>query len=152
MMIYRYIIPGPAVPQGRPRFSTAGGWPRAYDPPKSREYKELVRSYIMQQRRAALKSKAMSWNDMLILGPVSVTITEHRKIPKAWSKKKKRDALDGKIRPVQKPDIDNIAKAILDAVKGQIWADDAQVIALTASKRYSDDPRVEIEIEELEAS
>ena len=33
------VIPGEAVPQGRPRF----GRGRTYDPPKSREYKEYVR-------------------------------------------------------------------------------------------------------------
>lgn len=33
------VIPGEAVPQGRPRF----GRGRTYDPPKSRKYKEYVR-------------------------------------------------------------------------------------------------------------
>ena len=38
-MAYDLVIPGEAVPQGRPRF----GHGRTYDPPKSRRYKEYVR-------------------------------------------------------------------------------------------------------------
>lgn len=38
-MAYDLVIPGEAVPQGRPRF----GHGRTYDPPKSRKYKEYVR-------------------------------------------------------------------------------------------------------------
>lgn len=36
-----------------------------------------------------------------------------------------------------KPDVDNYAKAILDACNGHIWIDDEQVIALRAEKRWA---------------
>jgi Holliday junction resolvase RusA-like endonuclease len=47
-----------------------------------------------------------------------------------------------------RPDIDNYAKAILDALNGVMWADDGQIVQLTASKSYGE-PRVEIEIQEV---
>lgn len=39
----KFTIYGEPVAQGRPRFSTAGGYPRAYDPAKSRDYKDYIR-------------------------------------------------------------------------------------------------------------
>ena len=39
-------IPGEPVSQGRPRFSTHGGFPRAYDPKKSKEGKQSVRFFV----------------------------------------------------------------------------------------------------------
>lgn len=35
-----------------------------------------------------------------------------------------------------KPDIENLVKALLDALTGVCWQDDAQVVLLWASKRY----------------
>ena len=149
-MTYRFTIPGPAVPQGRPRITTVNGYPRAFDPPKSKAYKEFVRHCVMEQWRDRLKKCASNLQNILLFGPISVVITEYREVPKAWSKKKRRMAIEGKLLPTKKADIDNVAKAILDAVKGQVWVDDAQVVDLAASKRYSDNPRVELEVTELE--
>ena len=39
-----FTIPGDPVPQGRPRFSTHGGFARAYDPKKSRDGKSVVKA------------------------------------------------------------------------------------------------------------
>jgi len=55
----------------------------------------------------------------------------------------------GELRPVTKPDTDNYIKAIKDALKSVIWKDDSQVVELHASKYYSQNPRIEIEIKEL---
>jgi Holliday junction resolvase RusA-like endonuclease len=46
--------------------------------------------------------------------------------------------------PKVKPDLDNVAKAVLDAINGIVYVDDAQVINLVATKRYATDPRVEV--------
>jgi Holliday junction resolvase RusA-like endonuclease len=37
----------------------------------------------------------------------------------------------------KKPDIDNLTKAILDALNGIAWNDDAQVAQITAKKVWS---------------
>ena len=37
-----FTIPGEPTAQGRPRFSTHGGFVKAYDPEKSRNYKAYV--------------------------------------------------------------------------------------------------------------
>lgn len=46
---------------------------------------------------------------------------------------------DAPRRPTRKPDIDNLVKAVLDALRGIAWTDDCQVVTLTTSKRWADD-------------
>lgn len=51
--------------------------------------------------------------------------------------------------PTKKPDIDNIAKSILDALNKLAYRDDTQVVTLHMEKHYAENPRVEVEIEEI---
>lgn len=50
-------------------------------------------------------------------------------------------------------DVDNFAKACLDALNGRLWVDDKQIEELTISKRWADEPGVEgyfeVTIEEI---
>ena len=69
--------------------------------------------------------------------------------PKSVSKKKRTEMLDGKILPAKKPDIDNVVKAVLDALNGVAYRDDTQVIELHVRKSYSEKPRVEVSIETI---
>lgn len=51
---------------------------------------------------------------------------------------------------ISKPDIDNLAKAALDALtEAGVWADDAQVASLICEKRHSNHPRVVVQIESM---
>ncbi|MGL6099480.1 MAG: RusA family crossover junction endodeoxyribonuclease [Fusobacteriaceae bacterium] len=50
------------------------------------------------------------------------------------------------IRPIVKPDVDNVSKTYLDMSSGNIFLDDALVTELLIQKRYSIKPRVEISI------
>ena len=43
----------------------------------------------------------------------------------------------GKLLPTKKPDVDNVAKSVLDALNGVAWLDDSQVVRLEISKSYS---------------
>lgn len=69
-------------------------------------------------------------------------------VPASWSKVKQARALQGLVRPGTKPDIDNVAKAIFDAINGVVWIDDVQVVTLYAEKRYSDRPGVTVRVRE----
>ena len=57
--------------------------------------------------------------------------------------------LRGCIFPSKKPDADNIAKIVLDALNGVAYEDDSQVINLSVQKRYSEEARVFVHIEEF---
>jgi Holliday junction resolvase RusA-like endonuclease len=87
--------------------------------------------------------------DKPLEGALSVKIMCFRSIPKSFSKKKTEQAKNGELLPTSKPDVDNYAKGIKDALKGVIWKDDSQVTTLTVSKRYSDVPRIQVEIQEV---
>lgn len=39
--------------------------------------------------------------------------------------------------PTTRPDVENLIKGLLDAWNGVLYADDAQVVALTATKAYA---------------
>ena len=53
---------------------------------------------------------------------------------------------------IKKADLDNLIKSLFDSIsKAEIvWSDDNIVCDLRARKLYSPNPRIEIEIEELE--
>jgi crossover junction endodeoxyribonuclease RusA len=76
-------------------------------------------------------------------GPVRVRIVFNRSRPK--SKRKKA------MYAATRPDIDKLARAVLDAMTGIVFIDDAQVAGLIAEKRYADRASVEITVEEIEA-
>ena len=51
--------------------------------------------------------------------------------------------------PTVKPDIDKLARSVLDALTGVCWQDDAQVCDLILSKRYSDTPGLTVTVSRL---
>ena len=67
-------------------------------------------------------------------------------IPASWSQKRRQQAIDGTVRPTGRPDLDNVAKAILDGCNGVVWRDDVLVVDLSVSKRYAATPCVLVEI------
>lgn len=53
--------------------------------------------------------------------------------------------------PTIKPDTSNYIKSFEDALNGIVWKDDSQITDIHAYKRYSENPRIELEIEEIES-
>ena len=49
----------------------------------------------------------------------------------------------------KRPDCDNLAKSILDALNGIAYDDDSQICSLSVFKFYGDEPRVEISLGEI---
>lgn len=128
-------IPGEPCAQGRPRFSTAGGFVKAYDPDKSRNYKAYVKMCAiksMQEQGWTLTEKALS-----------IEIRAFMSIPSSKSKKFKQAAIVGIERPTKKPDVDNVFKILTDALSGIAYKDDKQIVAATVNKWYAEVPRVE---------
>lgn len=131
----KIIIEGKPEPQLRPRISGN----RMYDPKKTSDYKKYVRLSARQQYKGEPLKKALT-----------VEMDIYREIPKSTSNKRRLMKNEKAIRPIVKPDVDNYTKGILDALNGIIYKDDSQVVDLTARKYYSDNPRVEVEIIEVE--
>ena len=71
-------------------------------------------------------------------------------VPASKSKKWKAAALAGAIRPTSKPDIDNVIKSSFDGLNLVVWVDDSQVVELKTAKWYSDAPRLEMWVREVQ--
>ncbi|MFQ5483042.1 MAG: RusA family crossover junction endodeoxyribonuclease [Nitrospinaceae bacterium] len=67
-------------------------------------------------------------------------------IPASWPEWKREAALEGRIEPTGKPDLDNLVKNVKDALNNIVWIDDAQVVREIGLKQYSEHPMVRIEV------
>jgi len=54
--------------------------------------------------------------------------------------------------PTVRPDIDKLARGVLDSLKGKLYIDDSQIVRVEVCKYYDDVPRVEITVREIQAS
>lgn len=82
--------------------------------------------------------------------PLLVTITAYFPIPSKATKAERAMILSGGGHVTSKPDADNIAKIILDALNGIAYEDDAQVEELTVRRRYAAEPCVRVTIETIQ--
>jgi Holliday junction resolvase RusA-like endonuclease len=134
--VIAFEIPGPPVGKGRPRAFRMGNNVRMHTPEKTASYESMVK---LAAHRAMKGAALLSF-------PVALSLVVLCPIPKSWSKRRQEAALAGTERPTTKPDADNVAKAIADACNGVVWVDDAQVVELSVSKRYSATPGVMVEV------
>ena len=82
--------------------------------------------------------------ESLIYTPCSVKYDAYFKTPSIFNSKEKMLAELGMIRPLSKPDFDNVEKKYSDMYTGNIWIDDSIVIESNFNKYYSELPRIEI--------
>lgn len=137
----RIVVSGEPAPNLRTRSASylIGGEIHShhYLPAKTRSERQVI-------RQAA--SFAMEGRELLV-GAVDFRATFYRSVPQSWTRRAREAALAGEILPTSKPDVGNLL-AMMDALKGIVWRDDAQVSDLHCFKRYSAFPRTVIEIRE----
>jgi Holliday junction resolvase RusA-like endonuclease len=129
-----FFAPGDPKGQPRPRAFSRGGHARVFDPGTAEGWKSAV--------AVAAKPHIPA---QPIAGAVYVTLDFYFRRPKSHYRTGKRA---GELRDdapevfLSKPDADNLAKAVLDAMTTiGFWKDDAQVWNLSVSKRYDRDGR-----------
>lgn len=132
----KFEILGKPVAKARPRLSSRG---YAYTPQKTVNYENLVR-YTFQSEYP---------NHKPFEGYVEASITAIFEIPKSYSKKKTKELLKTHNNYNHKPDLDNIAKIILDSLNGIAYRDDSQVTILHLNKEYGEMAKVKIELKEV---
>lgn len=138
-MTVSFIIPGPPVGKGRPRFNRTTG--RAYTPEKTASYENLVRMAFCQAY-----PQWMVWSKDRAL---RMEIAAYYPPPSSISKKKREAMLNGKIKYTKKSDVDNILKAVADALNGVAYADDSSIAEVHVWKYYGEPARAEVTIEPL---
>lgn len=125
------------VPKGRPRFSKVGGFMRSYTPKKTSDYETEVRT----QAQAVMTREPLET-------PLAVYLYFRLPIPRSHPKKRQEACLNGSERPIKKPDIDNLAKSVLDGLNGVVWHDDSQIVSLHLTKVYARNPGIDLLIRE----
>lgn len=134
----KFTVLGDPKGKQRPRVVNRGGYARAYTPQQTVVYENLVR-YSYQEQVGMKKLKA----------PISAKIIGYFAIPKSISKKKHDIMSAQSTLYTKKVDCDNLAKIILDALNDIAYDDDAGVSVLEVEKYYSDNPRVEVTLQEV---
>jgi Holliday junction resolvase RusA-like endonuclease len=109
-----------------------------YTPKRTESYEALVKLAAAE----AMASRPM------FSGPVRVRIGVMCTIPMSYSRRDREAALHGRTRPTTKPDIDNVVKAVFDAMNGIVFPDDRAVVSVHAWKQFAANPRVMVEVAE----
>ena len=126
------------VAKGRPRYARRGNFVQTYTPTKTREYEDVIRENAKM---------AMGMSDPLET-PLNVLLMFGMPIPSSTPKKALEGYLDGSVKHIKKPDLDNLAKAVLDAMNGVVYLDDNQICMLTIEKNYDTVPKISISVRE----
>jgi Holliday junction resolvase RusA-like endonuclease len=117
-----FTIPGKPFGKQRPRFSRASG--RAFTPAETVSFERMVGIIAMQHFPKPLE------------GPVRLEVHAVFAPPASWSNRKRAAILD--TPHAQRPDIDNLVKAISDAINRVAFTDDAQIAEILARKSWGE--------------
>lgn len=132
-----FTVKGKPQGKGRPRFTRRGG---VYTPEQTAHYEAYVRLCYNQQCGKQFDDNAH----------LRLDITAYFKIPEGTSKKRRAKMLAGEIRPVVKPDGDNIQKIIADALNGVAYKDDNAIVDWHCQKLYAEVAGVFVEINDFD--
>lgn len=138
------IFEVPGMPQGKARartfYNSRLGRSQSITPEKTVLYENLVvQSYLT----AEIKQKWLNKE------PLEIYIYAYFPIVKSATKKQRVLMANGELYPTKKPDADNIAKVICDALNGIAYHDDTQVVNLNVRKLYTEgEPKVTVELYE----
>lgn len=134
MMMTTFCVPGEPQGKARPRFTRGG---RTYTPRKTVAYEDAIREAFLNS------------GGQITELPVKVQISAFYKIPISASKSRAAKMDGGEILPTKKPDTDNIAKVVCDALNGVAYKDDAQVCWLRVAKKYKHEPMIVVTVSEI---
>lgn len=145
MLRFYFAVMGTPVGKGRPRAFAFHGHARMFTPKKTATYESIVRGAFLQE----------CGEKPPLSVPLSVSISCYFPYPKSayWPVNKNHNGElreEWKDKPYTgKPDLDNVAKAILDGLNAVAFEDDSQIVGLQISKSYGERPRAEIQISDL---
>ena len=113
--LYQVFVSGVPKAQPRPRMTAKG---HAYNPGSADAWKDAVCAEFLSCRRGEA-----------ISGPVRLRVRFYLPAPKGAKK------AEGETPHARKPDLDNLLKAVMDAMSmAGVWEDDSRVFETAASK------------------
>lgn len=151
----RFVLPGRPHGKGVAQVTRHG----TFIPKKTRAEMDAMRMIA----RLAMRGRAP------FRGPVELKLAAYMPIPSSWSRAKRAAAISGELKAVARPDLSNIIKLAEDCVLSRperrnkagrvtqaaseaVIVDDGQVVKMTCWKLFSADPRVVVEIREIDGA
>ena len=135
-MIYEFEVPGKITGKGRPRVNSYTGI--VYTPTKTKDYESLIEQYFLLKYPRFKQIEQRT----------KVSIIAYFDIPKSTKKSDIAGMLNNETSPTKKPDIDNIVKIVLDAMNKFAFKDDTQITKLEVEKKYGNEEKIVVKIEE----
>jgi len=130
-----FTVLGTPRPQGSLKAFMVKGKPQlTSDNPKMRPWRQEVGWEALR-----------AWGSGALLAPRDVPVT----VKIVFYLRRAKSALKRQIRPTKKPDLDKLARSVLDSLKGVLYYDDSQVCVLDVSKDYGLPERAVITVEAL---
>lgn len=131
--MFQFEVYGPLVPQKQTRWVCKCHNGHAYDPSKK------DKEHLQWQIKPFAPERPLS-------GPVELTIAFFFPIPKSASKAVRTQMLNRVILPDKKPDADNLAYLVTNALKEIVYDDDRRVVAQHVYKFYGPQSKVIIRV------
>ena len=133
---YTIVLYEEPIGKPRPRFKRVKGKNQVYSGNeyyRKKAFKEIL-----------TKEELEHFKQHLIATPCKIDYDVYLKTPKTFNNLETLLAEIGAIRPLNKPDWDNLGKEYSDLFNELVWIDDVVVISATVNKFYSILPRIEI--------
>ena len=132
-----FVIKGIPKVKQRPVFSTRGGNVRIYTPKSTATFENLVKIKAEEQFKHPLDG-AISLAIRFYLPRPQRLIWKRKPMPEIYSDKR--------------PDIDNLAKAVIDGLNGVAFKDDGQIADLHITKKFhagDEEPKTIVMVEKV---
>lgn len=132
-------------------------------------YNDIFSALIMYENTSPTQIKQKTFDEWANDDEINEFMKKHDVIKvehQSYTKKRRINCLAGLELPTKKPDIDNIAKIVMDGMNPKtrrnkqlhklvkvmrgVYQDDQQVTYLTVKKRYAERARVEVRVKEDE--
>ena len=125
----RFTVKGNPFGKERPKFARRGNFVQTYTPKNTLQHEKEVAAVYMEAAKGRKFEKGR---------PLDIRIIAY------YPKKKQKEMLEHRLRPTVKPDLDNVAKLVYDALNGVAWYDDNAIVDTQVRKFYSEVPRIEV--------
>lgn len=134
----KFTLPVIPTAQARPKVAVRGKFAQAYKTKRQQDNERTIEAWLKDYQ----PKKPLD-------GPLVLEFVAAMPVPKSASKKAREAMLCGEDYPAKKPDLDNLAKQLKDAMtRLQFWHDDAQVVCLRCEKIYAESGRWDVVVYE----
>jgi Holliday junction resolvase RusA-like endonuclease len=123
-----FTLPVAPTAQARPRVAVRGKFAHAYKTRRQEANERTLEAWLKEHA----PPEPMP-------GPLVLEFIAALPVPASVSRRARADMLAGCQAPTKKPDLDNLAKQLKDAMtRLQFWRDDKQVVCLRCEKIYAE--------------